>query len=248
MARQVWKFEPTERWVRASVDGVTVVDSKRAMLLIESPSELDYFFPEGDIASGVLIESDHAQTSGYRGVKRFWHVRANGRLIENAAWSYEPKQNRPDVSDYIALAWHKMDHWYEETEEIFQHPRNPYHRVDFIDSTRTAAVLINGVKIAESKRPLLVFETSLPLRVYFPEEDVDFSYLTTTEAHTRCPYKGRASYYTVTINGESYKNVVWTYPDPIPEAPRLASKIAFWPEKDRRIELLIDDEPYVGKK
>jgi uncharacterized protein (DUF427 family) len=191
----------------------------------------------------LLLESEQSETSGYRGTRRFYHLQIGDQLIENAAWTYDAKDRRPDFSGTIAFKWKAMDHWYEEEEEIFLHPRNPYHRVDTIASSRRVEVLVDGVKVADTEKPFLLFETSLPTRYYIPEEDVDKSYLAANNLHTICPYKGIASYYDLVVNDETYSYAVWTYPNPIPEAPKLSDTLAFWPEKDKRIQILVDGEP-----
>jgi uncharacterized protein (DUF427 family) len=91
----------------------------------------------------------------------------------------------------------KMDHWYEEDEEVFVHPRDPYHRVDFLGSSRHVKVSVNGEVVAETERPKLLFETGLPTRYYIPPEDVREEALVPSDKQTRCPYKGIASYYSV---------------------------------------------------
>ncbi|MEM7799079.1 MAG: DUF427 domain-containing protein [Chloroflexota bacterium] len=161
MAKSHFKqiFEPTHRWIRVIKGDITVADSRHAMLMIKSPGELDYFFPIGDVEQTLLSQSEHTESSGYRGTKRFWDLKINDQTVEHAAFTYDSKEGRPDFSGYIAFDWHKMDHWYEEAEEIFLHPRNPYHRVDYVESTRHAEVFIDGVKVADTRRPLMVFET-----------------------------------------------------------------------------------------
>ena len=242
MSRQVWKFEPTSRWIRVTLKGETIVDSRQAMLMIESPGEVDYYFPLADVREDLLVPSAHTETSGYRGTRRFWHVRVGEHQAENAAWTYDVKGKRPDFTGYVAFDWHRMDHWYEEEEEVFLHARNPYHRVDTIASSRHVQVVVDGVTVADSKRPYLLFETSLPTRYYIPHQDVRTDYLTPTESHSICPYKGTASYYNLTVNNETYEDVVWTYPDPIPESPKIKGLLSFWVEKDKRIQLIVDGE------
>lgn len=242
MSKQVWTFEPTGRWIRAALNGEIIADSKRAMLMIESRGELDYYFPVEDVRLDLLEESEYTETSGYRGTRKFWHVIVNGHVAENAAWTYESKDKRPDFTGYLAFNWKKMDHWYEEEEEVFYHPRNPYHRIDTIPSSRHVEVFVDGVKVADTTRPYLLFETSLPTRYYIPRDDVRMEYLVPTGTQTICPYKGFASYYNVTVNGNTYADAVWTYPDPIPEAPKLKDALAFWPEKDKRIQIFVDGE------
>jgi uncharacterized protein (DUF427 family) len=212
------------------------------MLMIESRRELDYYFPLEDVRQDLLVESDHTETSGYRGARRFWHVKVGDRVAENAAWTYEPKEKRPDFAGYIAFKWNAMDHWYEEEEEVFLHARHPYHRVDTVKSSRRVEVLVDGFKVADTTRPYLLFETGIKTRYYFLPEDVEMTYLTPTETQSICPYKGFASYYDLRVNGETFANAVWTYPDPIPEAPKLKGLIAFWPEKDKRIRIIVDGQ------
>ncbi|MCP4259786.1 MAG: DUF427 domain-containing protein, partial [Planctomycetes bacterium] len=87
-----------------------------------------------------------------------------------------------------------------------------------------------------------VFETTLPTRYYLPPEDVKMAYLTPTDTEMICPYKGFASYYNVTVNDETYQDIVWTYPEPIAEAPKLRGLLAFWPDKDKRLQIIVDGE------
>lgn len=242
MAKQIWKFEPTGRWIRGVLDGETVVDSKHAKLMFESPREVDYYFPLEEVRMDLLEESEYTETSGYRGVRKFWNLKFGNRVVENAAWSYEAKNRRPNFSGYLAFKWKAVDHWYEEEEEVFLHARNPYHRVDTIASSRHVEVLVDGVKIADTRRPYLLFETSLPPRYYIPPEDVQMQYLSPGEGHSVCPYKGVAGYHTVTVNDETYPNLVWSYPDPIPESPKIKGLLAFWAEKDKRVQIVVDGE------
>ena len=155
---------------------------------------------------------------------------------------YAPQNGRPDFGDYVAIKWDAVDQWYEEDEEVYFHARNPYHRVDMVKSSRHVEVLVDGIKVADTKRPYLLFETSIQTRYYIPKEDVNFDYLTQSESHTICPYKGQASYYNLVVNGETYQDVVWTYPDPIPEAPKLKGQLSFWAEKDKRIQIIVDGQ------
>jgi uncharacterized protein (DUF427 family) len=242
MPKQVWEFAPTGRWVQTTFQGETIASSKKAMLMIESRYELDYFFPLEDVRQDLLVESDHTETSGYRGTRRFWHVRVGDHLAENAAWTYDPKDKRPDFTGTLAFDWNAMDHWYEEEEEVFLHARHPYHRVDTIKSNRHVEVFVDGVKLADTIQPYLLFETGIKTRYYLPAEDVQMEYLFPTETHSICPYKGVASYYNMQVNGETYADAVFTYPDPIPETPKIKGLLVFWPEKDKRIQIVVDGE------
>ena len=115
----------------------------------------------------------------------------------------------------------EIDTWYEEDEQVFVHPRDPYHRVDVLQSSRRVRVSVNGEVVAETEQPRVLFETGLPPRYYIPPEDVREEALVRSQRTTRCPYKGVASYYSVEAGGERVDDLVWYYPDPIPEAPKI---------------------------
>ncbi len=243
MAKQVWKFERTDRRIRTQLNGETIADTTHAMLMIESNYELHYYFPVNDVKMDFLEKSDEIKSSGYKGDAQLWHVKVGDKVAENAAWTYpETKENRPDLSGYIAFQWSAMDAWFEEDEEVFLHPRNPYHRVDAMQSSRHVKVVVGGETIAETSHPHLLFETNLRTRYYIPKEDVRMDLLTHTDTTSICPYKGTAEYWSVKVNGDSYNDIVWSYPDPIPEMPKIKDLVAFWTEKTNDIELYVDGE------
>lgn len=233
-------FEATQRYIRAEFGGQIIADSKHAMLMRESGHELHYYFPEKDVRMDLLVATDHITHSGYKGDARHWTIKVGEREAENAAWAYsEVKENRPDLRGYIAFQWKAMDHWYEEDEEVFVHPRDPYHRVDTIKSSHHIRVVIAGVTVADTHRPYLLFETSLPTRYYIPPEDVRQDLLTPTATTTRCPYKGVASYWSVKVGDNDHADVVWGYLDPIPESPKIKGLLSFYNEK---VDIYVDGE------
>jgi uncharacterized protein (DUF427 family) len=224
---QLLRIESSERWVRAQLGDEFVVDCKRPLLVWEHDKYPTYFFPRDDVR---MEEGAHTSS------RTFWDLTVNGLLVERAAYHYP---NQPELEGYITLSWHKMDHWFEEEEEVFVHARDPYKRVDVMPSSRHVRVVIDGVTVAETKRPFLLFETSLPTRYYIPAADVNQAYLTPTETHTRCPYKGIASYWNVSVGDKVYKDLVWSYPDPIPECPKIRGLLSFYNEK---VDLYVDGE------
>src|ERR671917_181258 len=115
----------------------------------------------------------------------------------------------------------KIDAWYEEDEEVFVHPRDPYHRIDILESSRHVEVRVNGELVAETERPKILFETGLPPRYYIPPEDVSMKMLVPSNTNTQCPYKGVASYWSVEAGGERAEDLIWSYQDPIPEAAKI---------------------------
>src|SRR6185437_6434172 len=98
---------------------------------------------------------------------------------------------------------------------IFVHPRDPYHRVDVLNTSRHIRISLDGELLAETDRAQALFESNLPTRWYIPREDV-VATVEPTETVTSCPYKGTASYYSVKLsNGEVAKDVIWYYEDPL---------------------------------
>jgi uncharacterized protein (DUF427 family) len=135
-----------------------------------------------------------------------------------------------------------MDAWYEEDEQVFVHPRDPYHRVDGLDSSRHVKVSVNGEVVAETERPRILFETGLPPRYYIPPEDVREEVLVPSDKHTRCPYKGVASYYSVEAGGVRVEDLVWYYAEPIPEVHKIEGHLCLFNEK---VDLEVDGEKQV---
>ena len=228
-------YEPSPRWVRVKFGGETIADSKKVLLAWDGGYFAEYYFPREDVQMDLLITT--ADSGNGRAA---WHVKAGGQTAENGAWSHlMPKGGLEGIKDYIAFRWHKMDRWYEEDEEVFVHVRDPYHRVDTVPSSRHIRVEVGGVTVAESKRPILLFETTLPTRYYLPAEDIQMELLSPTNTQTRCPYKGIASYWSVKVGENVHKDIVWGYPDPIPEIPKIKDLFSFYNEK---VDIYVDGE------
>jgi len=233
-------FEDSPRRVRVMFNGETVADSKRVKLLHETRHLPVYYFPEEDVRKDVLEESEHKTHCPFKGDASYWSVRVGDRVSENAVWSYpEPIESCPPIAGYLAFYWRMMDHWFEEDEEVFVHPRDPYHRVDILESSRHVKVRVNGQVVAETGRPVVLFETGLPPRYYIPPEDVREDVLVESEKTTGCPYKGIASYWSVEAGGERVEDLIWYYPNPIPEAAKIKGHLAFYNE---HVDLEVDGE------
>ncbi len=236
-------LEDSPKRVRAVFGGETVVDSRRAKLLHETGLLPIYYFPEEDLRHDLLEWTDHTTHCPFKGDASYRSVRAGDRVAENAVWSYpNPEGFFEPLKGYAALYWNKMDAWYEEDEEVFAHPRDPYHRVDVLESSRHVKVTVNGELVAETSRPKLLFETGLPVRYYVPPEDVRADLLVPSEKETRCPYKGVSSYKSVQAGGKLAEDIVWYYPDPIPAADKIKDHLCFFNEK---VDLEVDGEEQV---
>lgn len=143
------------------------------------------------------------------------------------------------INGYSRIDWNGVDAWFEEDEEVFKHPRDPYHRVDALHSSRRVRVFVDGQVVADSTSPRLLFETNLPVRYYLPKLDVRMDLLTATDTSSVCPYKGTAEYWSVDVNGANHKDLVWGYRDPIPEAAKIAGLVCFYNEK---VDIEVDGE------
>ncbi len=141
----------------------------------------------------------------------------------------------PALDGYVLLEFEAFDAWYEEDEPNVAHPRDPFHRIDVLHSSRHVLVELGGVTLAESTRPCLLFEPPLPVRCYLPREDVRTDLLAPSDTRTACAYKGQASY----LSTAAEEDVAWTYPEPLREAAEVAGRIAFF---DERVDVVIDGE------
>jgi uncharacterized protein (DUF427 family) len=132
-----------------------------------------------------------------------------------------------------------MDAWFEEDEPVYTHPRSPYTRVEALASSRHVRVEVDGVTVADSHRPTILFETGLPPRYYVPLTDVRQDLLRPSETQTRCPYKGTAEYFSVEVGGKVHADLVWIYRTPLPESAKVAGLVCFY---DERVDLYVDGE------
>ena len=148
-------FEPSPRRVRTYLNGHPVADSKAMQLLREPGSTPRYYFPREDVRMALLEESDHRERSPLKGEGRFWHVAVAGQRAENAAFTFhDGPKGAPQLDGHIAFVWDKMDTWFEEDEEVFVHARDPYKRVDVVESSRHIKVVVDGEAVAETQRRL----------------------------------------------------------------------------------------------
>src|ERR1700682_4025476 len=163
-------FVPTGRRVRAMGACTTIADRRAVMLMPEKKRLRAYSSPVKDVHVYLLVPTSYTSPHAGKGLASFYSVKVGDRIAEKAAWRYLDPE-RPDLKDYVAFYWDKMDAWFEEDDEVFVHPRDPYHRVDVLNSSRHVKVVVGGEVVAESTRPRLLFETGLPTRYYIPKRD-----------------------------------------------------------------------------
>ena len=236
-----FRWEDSRRRVHVVFAGITVADSTRVMLLHEFGRLPVFYFPLEDVRMDLLEETSRRSHSPLKGEASYWTIRVGDRVAEDAAWSYaHPLPDGPPIKGYLAFYWHLMDAWYEEEEQVFAHARDPYKRVDILPSSRHVRVVLAGLTIADSRHPRLLLETGLPTRYYLPEQDIRMDLLEPTATATRCPYKGQASYWSATIDDRVFKDIVWSYRDPLPACSAISRLLCFFNERVEAIYL--DDE------
>jgi uncharacterized protein (DUF427 family) len=234
-AREV-RVEPSAKRVRAYLGGEPVADTTRPLLVWEVPYYPTYYFPAADVRSELLEPEGGGAHSPILGAARTFTVRAGGRDAPDAARRYEDAPVEP-LRDMVRFEWGAMDAWFEEDEEVFTHARDPHTRIEILASSREVRVELDGVTIAHTQSPRLLFETGLPVRWYLPRPHVRFDLLERSDTVTHCPYKGQAETWSVRIGERLHEDVAWSYPTPLPESEKIAGLIAFY---DKRVDLSVE--------
>jgi uncharacterized protein (DUF427 family) len=247
------RYEPTQKRIRATLGDRTVVDSTRALLVWEPKRVVpSYATPLDDVDATIApaptdtpardpdaitapvlgdrpvldpsIPFDVHSTEGER-----LTLRADGR----EAAAFRPSDRA--LHDHVILDFEGFDAWYEEDERNFAHPRDPFHRIDIVHSSRHVRVEVDGTTLAESRRPCLLFEPPLPVRYYLHPDDVRTDLLRPSDTRSACAYKGHAAYY----SAPGADDVAWTYREPLREASEVTNYIAFFNE---RADIVVDGE------
>ena len=238
------RVEPSDKWVRAFVGETAVVDSRAPLLFWEEAFPVPgYAFSRADVRTDLLRPATSPppdQPSFFlpQGpVAQWYDLEVDGRLIPHAAWT----RDAPELADRIILSWQPgvLDRWCEEEEEVAGHPRDPHKRVEAIASSRHVVVAWHGEVLADSTRPVLLFETDLPTRYYLPREDVRLDRLAPSDNVSQCPYKGVAdSYWSVPGEPEG-ANLAWSYSEPFPAVAKIKDRISFYNEL---VDITVDGE------
>jgi len=233
-------LEPVPRRIRGLIDGVAVIDSRAARMLHENGRLPIYLFPRDEVRTDLLEPSETRTASENKGEARWWHLRAAGGLVEDAAWEWHaPAPDAPPLEGLLGFRWDALARWMEEDEEAVVHARDPYHRVDALDTSRHIRISLDGELLAETTRGRVIFETGLPPRWYVPVEDVRQELLIPSEHRTGCAYKGFASYWSVRVRDRVEENLAWFYPEPRREVSPIEGMIAFF---DERLDVELDGE------
>jgi uncharacterized protein (DUF427 family) len=230
------RVEQGAKRVRAYLGGELVADTTRPLLVWEKPYYPAYYFPAADVRTELLEAEGGVAHSPSRGDGHTFTVVAGGKEAAGAALRYEQSPFE-ELRDAIRLDWHSMDAWFEEDEQVFTHPRDPYTRVDILPSSRHVRIEVDGLTLAETSRPTLLFETGLPVRYYLPKTHVRMDLLTPTDTESHCPYKGQAEWWSVRVGDTLHADLAWSYRTTLPESQKIAGLIAFYDEK---VDVFID--------
>ncbi len=260
------RHEPTAKRIRAMLADVTVVDSTRAVILWEPRRVVpSYAVPVDDVRADLAPRSsnpshpaaDAPDSAAEVGVSLpdvsrrpvldpsipFGVHTADGLAVDLLAGQVTKPDagfqlSDPDLADYVVLDFDAFDAWYEEDVRNLGHPRDPFHRIDTLPSSRLVRIERDGELLAESSRPVLLFETLLPTRYYLPREDVRVE-LVPSQTTSTCAYKGHAAYWSAVVGDRTVSDLVWSYRSPLPEAEAVAGLVAFF---DERVDVIVDGE------
>ena len=221
-------LQPDERRLRPRAGTRFLADTTRATLVHETGSMAVPYLPLADVDQELLEPSETTYECPHKGTARFWHVVVDGVRHEDAAWQYhEPKAGCEGLAELVAFDRHAVGEWFVEDERAFSHLKDPFHRVDAHDSSRTVEVRINGTLVARTERPKMLFETSLGGRPYLPLADVEPGVLEPAEKRAQCPYKGESTYRHARVDGVLVEDAAWLYEAPLPEAIKIQEHVAF---------------------
>jgi uncharacterized protein (DUF427 family) len=236
MIAQVNHVEPVPRRLRAFLADEMILDTTRALYVWEWSNYPQYYIPLGDVnAERLMAEGDTQHSS--RG-----QVELHGLRVGDVHRPHAAKVLRDSsvdrLSGTVRFDWPALDAWFEEDEQVFVHPRNPYVRVDALRSTRDVRIELEGIVLGESSSPVMVFETGLPTRYYLNRTEINFDRLLPTETVTECPYKGTTSgYWSIRVGDSIQPDLAWSYDFPTRQLLPITGLIAFYNEK---VDIFVD--------
>ncbi len=220
--------EPLRRRMRVQFAGEWIADSEDMLLLHEPGHYPVAFFPLADVRPGVVVSENRTTQHRELGDTNWFTVAAGDRRAARGAWQYTaPPEHASELRDRIAFAWRAMDAFYEEDERIVGHAADPYHRIDIRQSSRHLVVTDGARVVADTTRPVALYESGFAPRWYVPREDIDENALTPAEGQTFCPYKGLASYYDI----DGRQGAAWSYPQAWTEV-----------EEPDKVDVFLDDK------
>jgi uncharacterized protein (DUF427 family) len=219
--------EPLRRRMRVRFGGAWIAESERVLLLFEPGRYPMAYFPETDVSPDTLQRTGHSTRHPELGLTSWYSVRAGEKTAARGAWQHiELPSHASEFRGRVAFAWPAMDAFYEEDERIMGHAADNYHRIDIRQSSRHLVVRNEDRTVAETKRPLVLYESGFAPRWYVERADIDEAALTPVEHQTFCPYKGMCTYYDI---GEARLGA-WSYPEAYAQVGRISNLVSFEPD------------------
>jgi uncharacterized protein (DUF427 family) len=248
------RYERVDKRIRGLIGDQVVIDTDRALLVWEPKRVVpSYAVPvqelEGVTAPPAETAADEPAPPGaevphlgdrpvYDPSVPFAVHTTDGAVLdlhvaggERRAAAFRPADDT--LSDYMIVDFDAFDEWFEEDERNLGHPRDPFHRIEIVHSSRSVRVERGGELLAASSRPYLLLEAPLPVRYYLPPEDVSEGILQPSSTQTLCAYKGQARYWSL----RDEDDIAWSYPEPLREAAEVTDRIAFFNE---RVDLIVN--------
>ncbi|KDR68575.1 hypothetical protein GALMADRAFT_256838 [Galerina marginata CBS 339.88] len=227
--------EDCAKRIRVYHKGVCLIDTKKAKFIWLHPYYPVYGFLKADLPSWYLKVEDKNPAENATEVHIGLTVGGDPNLKDVITFYLTGP-----LEGLATIKFDAVDAWFEEDEQIFLHPRDPYKRIDILQSSRHVRVEVNGVEIANTRAPRLLFETGLMVRTYIPKTDCRMDLWQPSTLTTKCPYKGTANYYSVVLSsGETFEDIVWWYPTTTHESSSILGFVVFYDEK---VDVWVDGE------
>jgi uncharacterized protein (DUF427 family) len=227
------RLEPLTQRVRARLGKHILLDTTSAQLFFEDERHPWRVIPRDALRVPLTGPPVADAIDGH-----WWAVEVDGTRRDQAvrAWN-TPPADCPGLAGLLVVHHDTADQWLEEEQPVHGMPKNPYHRVDALGTSRHVEIRVHDEPLASTRRPTLVVETGLPPRWYIPPGDIRWDRLTPSPHRTTCQYKGTAHYWTVDDTDPPV--TVWSYPEPLPETATLAGLVSIIHEF-QTVELRVD--------
>ena len=228
--------EPLRRRLRAKLADEWIADSEDVLLLHEPGRYPVAFFPVADVRRSVLVSENRTTQHRDFGDTEWFTVTVGDRRAVRGAWQYTAVPDYAgELRGRVAFAWRAIDAFYEEDDRIVGHASDAYHRIDIRQSSRHLVVKDSVKLIADTTRPVVLYESGFAPRWYVSRQDIDENALIPVKGETLCPYKGLASYYDI----GDHKRAAWSYVRAWPEVARVSNLVSFEPNE---IEVFLDNK------
>ncbi len=184
--------EPLRRRLRVRFADSWIADSEDVVLLHEPGHYPVAYFPLAAVRPGVIVDAARITQHRDLGDTNWFDLQAGGRTTRRAAWQHtDLPEHASDLRDRVAFAWRAMDAFYEEDERILGHAADPYHRIDIRQSSRHLVVHDGETVVADTTRPVVLYESGFAPRWYVPRDDVTAHALSPSANADVLPLQGR---------------------------------------------------------